>query len=167
MSLFNPLGYLGASRRGPPSRPPKEDIERALAQYMVIPPHEPGSDREPVISDASFHSIARYLGMLPDPKVAEHAKQRPRIFTILSLIGRVDAFSAFVKSDLTDFYLPLPEEELPPSLGRDKSEFMKTQNHCLTDGKDLEKGENGRHVVCNSSQPYFVAMHELGSGGFG
>ena len=168
MSFLNSLGYLsGVLRRNAPLRPPEEDVARAIAQYMAIPPKEPGSDREPVITDVSFQSIARYLRLSSDPYIVDHGSKRPRICTILQHISRIDALSTFVELGFTDFMLPISAEELPAALGPDKSKFIQIQNHCLTHASELEKGEEGRHVVLSSSQPFFVTMRDLGSGGFG
>lgn len=157
------LGMLGRPSR----RPPKEDIDKALAQHMQIPPKKAGSDHIPVISDASFNSIANYLGLSPDPHIAQHGKNRPRIYTILSHINRTDVFAEFVKSGFTDLMLPIPTEELPVALGRDKSKFHEIQRCCLTDAADLEKGEEGRHLVLDSGPTHLVRLEDLGAGGFG
>lgn len=148
-------------------KPPVEDIEQVLASYMAIPQKEPGSDQIPVISDASFRTIAIYLAMSTNPHVASHGKERPRIYTILHHISRTDVFPSFIEEGLTDFMLPMPVEDLPKSLGDDKAEFLRVQIHCLTDAKELFKDEDGQHVVLENADSILRSLSELGSGGFG
>lgn len=148
-------------------KPPVEDIKQVLSKYMAIPQNEPGSDQVPVISDASFRTIAIFLEMSTDPHVSKDGKHRPRIYTILHHINRTDAFRSFVEEGLTDFMLPMPVEDLPKSLGDDRAEFLRVQVHCLTDAKELFKDEEGQHVVLENADSILRTLSELGSGGFG
>lgn len=150
-----------------PRRPPKEDFDEVLKMHMTIPSREPGSHCETVISDESFISIGRTLQHHGDEYIATHGPERPRIYTILHHIDRIDVFRSFVEAGITDFEIPIPEGELPGSLGPNRSAFVQKQKHCLTDASEVEKGKNGRHLHCNSSPPYFLSIRNLGSDGFG
>lgn len=158
---------LPTIRRQRARRPPNEDIDKILRMHMTIPSREPGSDCETVISDESFISIGRTLSQHRDKYIANNGPNRPRIYTILYHIDRIDAFESFVEAGITDFKIPIPQEELPESLGAQRFAFVQKQRHCLTDASEIEKGEGGRHLHCNSVQPYFLRMRTLGSGGFG
>lgn len=97
--------------------------------------------------------------------------QRPRIYTLLRLIGRVDGMDAFVRLGLGDMSLPFSNiSALPQHLRSSWDVVQERQGSVLTDSVILENGHSGeRHVHLHIEErdlPY-QSLGLLGSGRHG
>jgi len=157
--------------RTEPKRLPLEDIEKALDNLCTVPSRatSEASSHPPRIADTSFKHITNLLKHYEDHKGLKEWHIRPRIYTVLKGIRRLDAMNTFVRAGYMDDMLPFQSaRELPDELGDSKGEFMRFQTHCLTDAKELEKGTQGAHVhFPGSADVHFIWQRHLGSGGFG
>ena len=73
--------------------------------------------------------------------------ERPRMYIVLRMIGRVDAMNSFVEQNLRDIHFPYTQERLPRSLTNmsDRLKFVDAQSLVLTQAKNIEDVEGGRH----------------------
>ena len=147
---------------------PLEDVENGLATYCSRPVADSKSQRQPRIPSSNFRHIAHLLEQIEAPNNAKGWRYRPRIYTVLRGIGRLDLMNTFVERGYMDFYLPFTLASLPHEVGDDRPAFMRFQEYVLTDAKELEKGIDGRHLHLGSSgDEHFFLRRSLGSGGFG
>jgi len=146
---------------------PAEELERALDDWCQPPPRA-GSNKHTIKHAKAFKNIANLLSQFEDPMKKAEWAVRPRIYTILRNIGRLDTMPDFIEHKALDDMLPFPENELPSALGDSKRDFVQIQQYCLTDAKELEKGIAGKHVQFNyNADEHFIKLKELGGGGFG
>lgn len=151
---------------------PLEDIEKALSWYCTLPAVDSARPHGKVrFSDESIHHVAGLLEHLEWRHGRTGWKLRPRIYTVLRNIGRLDAMQAFVDRDLRDISLPYSDATLPDVLRERRSRvaFLHFQEHVLTDASKLEMGPEGGHVHFdkNGGNDHFHLMKHLGSGGSG
>ena len=94
--------------------------------------------------EANFHRLASILAEMGKSSWA----LRPRTYTVLRMIDRLDAMDSFVQLDLRDIHFPYTEPRLPATLSEtsDRSRFIEAQDHVLTAAKDVEDIENGVHL---------------------
>lgn len=162
------VNLFGGGRSAAPNRLPLDDINKALALFCSLPPQDVKSQSQPRIPSSNFKNIGHILKDYEAHIGQAGWSHRPRIYTILRGIGRLDVMPIFVSRDCLDFHLPFTTHTLPQELGDSRPDFINFQEHVLTDAKELEKGINGKHVHFGSSgdEHFFVHSH-LGSGGFG
>lgn len=100
--------------------------------------------------EANFHRLAIILAEMGKSSWA----LRPRTYTVLRMIGRLDVMDSFIEHGLRDIHFPFTEPRLPVSLSEmlDRSRFIDAQDHVLTAAKDVEDIENGVHL--NLSKRY-------------
>ncbi|MCJ1401469.1 hypothetical protein MMC11_004683 [Xylographa trunciseda] len=166
MSSF--LVNLFAGRNSVPNRLPLDDINRALASFCTLPPRDVKTQTQPRISSSSFKNIGNVLKEFEAHTGQTGWSYRPRIYTILRAIGRLDVMPYFVSMQYMDLQLPFSLHTLPQELGESRPAFIGYQEHVLTDAKELEKGIDGKHVQFSSSgDEHFFVHTYLGSGGFG
>ncbi|KAH7074607.1 kinase-like domain-containing protein [Paraphoma chrysanthemicola] len=95
---------------------------------------------------------------------------RPRTYTVLHMIGRLDVMDSFVEQDLFDIHFPYTEQRLPRCLSKtaDRLLFVELQNHVLTVAKDVEDFESKVHRnLKDSADEWFFFGGNLGRGGYG
>src|SRR5947207_187641 len=113
-----------------PKRLPFEDIEKALDNWCTVPPRatSEASSSPPRIADTSFKHITNLLKHYEDHKGLKGWHMRPRIYTVLKGIRRLDAMNTFVYAGYMDDMLPFKSErDLPDELGESKIEFIRFQ----------------------------------------
>lgn len=93
---------------------------------------------------------------------------RPRTYTVLRLIDRIDAMDDFVLNDFLDIQLPYTERRLPEILkGSSRHTFLEKQAVVLTGANELEL-ERGRHRHLNvDGDTFFTILSHLGAGKYG
>ena len=147
---------------------PVDDIEKALQSMCVVPGTDSRSNLPGQISNQSFREISALLKQYESHNKALHWHYRPRIYTVLRLIDRLDVMDVFVSNNYMDSDLPFRRHLLPSELGNSKNRFLAFQDHCLTAAIDLEKGVEGRHLhFSGNGDEYFYVHRYLGTGGFG
>ena len=166
MSSF--LVSLFGGKTAAPNRLPLDDINRALASFCALPPRDVKTQTQPRISGSNFKDIGNVLKQFEAHTGQSGWSYRPRIYTILRAIGRLDVMPYFVSMQYMDLQLPFNLQTLPHELGDSRPAFIKFQEHVLTDAKELEKGIDGKHVQFGGSGDEHFFVHTfLGSGGFG
>ncbi|KAH7116967.1 kinase-like domain-containing protein [Dendryphion nanum] len=95
---------------------------------------------------------------------------RPRTYTVLRMINRIDVMDKFVNQDLRDINFPYSQQRLPACLSEmsDRLKFIEAQDHVTTPAKDIETLENKTHqILRNVADECFIFESLLGRGGFG
>lgn len=105
---------------------PAEKLERVLDDWCQPPP-KTGSNKHTIKHAKAFKNIANLLSQFEDPMKKTEWAVRPRIYTILRNIGRLDTMPDFNEHKALDDMLPFPEHELPPSLEDSRRGFVQTQ----------------------------------------
>lgn len=148
---------------------PVPDLEKALLQYCTPPPPDKKLSSRPCITDGAFQHIASLLEHFESHKGHEGWAKRPRTYTVLSNIGRLDLFPEFINLGLCDISFPYSREKLPRVLEDDLvcSKFMAAQQYVLTDATQLENGPDGRHALTKNGDDLYHVVRHLGRGGFG
>lgn len=152
-----------------PALIPLPDLEKALSQYCTPPPLDNKSSSRPCITDGAFQHIASLLQHFESHKGLKGWSRRPRTYTVLRNIGRLDLFQEFIDLELKDISFPYSIEKLPRVLEDDTvcSNFMAAQHYVLTDASHLENGPDGRHALTKSGDDLYHVVRHLGRGGFG
>ncbi|KAI9780173.1 MAG: hypothetical protein M1839_007010 [Geoglossum umbratile] len=113
-----------------------------------------------------FLRIARFLERSGKPEWS----LRPRTYTVLRMINRVDVMGSFVSEGLYDISLPYSEKTLPDVFDSPtaRSKFLEFQSLVLaTQAADIESGEGRHRHFVEDGNAYFQPIGQLGKGGFG
>ncbi|KAK3312216.1 kinase-like domain-containing protein [Apodospora peruviana] len=118
-------------------------------------------------TDAQFDRISTFLRNNTELPVAW--SNVPRIYTVLRLIGQLDAMDAFLVQGMADIWFPFTTNSLPsvlrPSL---QSKFLEVQGVVLSKGFRLEKGSDRKHALFSADEPLpFQVIGRLGRGAHG
>ncbi|KAL6718975.1 hypothetical protein ACLMJK_003210 [Lecanora helva] len=151
---------------------PLDEVERALVRLCTPPPRNHKSRTRPPISDKSFQHISDLLEHLQRHREGHGWDLRPRTYTVLRSIGRVDLMSTFIALGLTDYSFPYSWEKLPVVLHDDttRDKFMEAQSLVFTEAMKLESDESdakGVHAYIQNGQDFYHVLKHLGSGGYG
>lgn len=143
-----------------------DELEKALSQYCTPPTPDKVTGQPSNISDATFKRITDLLEHLESHQSCRGWSVRPRLYTVLRNIGRLDLFQRLIDLGLKDISFPYTVEKLPDFLQEDslRDGFLKHQKHVLTDASQLEKG---RHAYTKNADDLFLVVKHLGSGGYG
>lgn len=103
--------------------------------------------------------------------LAEVGKQewskRPRTYTVLRLIDRVDAMDSFVLQGFLDMQFPYVESQLPQIFSAvSRAKFLHAQRLTLSDVKGAEFTSKHVHLRSDATECFFV-VKQLGGGSFG
>jgi hypothetical protein len=130
------------------------DFERAMAALFSAA--EANRSR---FADSDFDKISRLLAQVGKPPQWCY---RPRTYTVLRMIDRIDLFDIFISDSLKDIAFPYTNSRLPNSLSPTvKAKFLQAQNLVLTKAFDLEKSD-GRHRHLGSLfSPLYLAPNCL------
>ena len=167
--LSHAASYFAGARKQESTLIPRDEVERALLRFCSPPTYGNKPKVRPCISDENFHHISILLKHLEQHIHEGGWSSRPRTYTVLRNIGRVDLMPAFIAEGLKDYAFPYSFEKLPEILLDDvtKDRFMSAQKDVLTQATQLESGAEGSHAYTkNGDDLYFVVRH-LGSGGYG
>jgi hypothetical protein len=146
---------------------PTEDIERALSKYCAPPSQQKGRAKQ--IPPENFQNITNLLRDFELHNGLQGWSRRPRTYTILRNINRTGDMQFFI-DDHTDMSLPYTLATLPAKFSDEQArqQFLGFQDHVLTPARELEQGDNGRHVhFPGSADQHFHFVRKLGRGGFG
>jgi len=93
----------------------------------------------------------------------------PRLYTVLRIIGRLDALDKFIDEGITDVWFPFTNNRLPRALGSSmQAAFLDTQELVYTKGLSLETGGEKKHAHFSSGEKLpFRVLGVLGEGGYG
>ncbi|KAL8983160.1 MAG: hypothetical protein Q9205_002523 [Flavoplaca limonia] len=143
-----------------------DDIEKALSQFCAPPAFDKKTTSQPSISDSTFQRIS---GLLTHLQAAHHARgwsDRPRTYTVLRNIKRLDLFQSFIELGLNDIAFPYTIEKIPELLHEDdlRRKFLKHQKYVLTTASHLE---DGQHAHTKNGDDLFHLVRHLGRGAFG
>ncbi|KAL8962726.1 MAG: hypothetical protein Q9193_000913 [Seirophora villosa] len=118
------------------------------------------------ISDGTFKHVTDLLKHLESHQSCQGWSVRPRIYTVLRNIGRLDLFQKFIDLGLKDISFPYTPEKLPNFLQEDslRDSFLRNQKYVLTDASQLEKG---LHAYTKNADDLFRVVKHLGRGGYG
>lgn len=163
------LAWFGGSRTSStPNMLPINDIEKGLQSLCCVPGPDTRSKLPSNILDSSFREISALLQQYEIHNGAIDWHRRPRIYTVLRLINRLDVMDLFVSQNYMDSDIPVPPHLLPLELGDSKDQFLAIQDRCLTTAIDLEKGVDGKHLhFSGSGDDHFHVQRSLGTGGYG
>ncbi|KAL8877493.1 MAG: hypothetical protein Q9198_004501, partial [Flavoplaca austrocitrina] len=100
---------------------------------------------------------------------AHHAhgwSDRPRTYTVLRNIKRLDLFQSFIDLGLNDIAFPYTIEKLPDLINEDdlRRQFLRHQRYILTTASHLE---DGQHAHTKNGDDLFHLVRHLGRGAFG
>ena len=168
--LPNMTSFLASlfGKAPPPTKLPLDDIQKALASFCTVPVQDAETHRQARVTSSQMKQIQTLLKHYESHSNRTGWSQRPRIYTVLYWIDRLDVLPTFIDMDYLDIHLPFTLSNLPVALGASRHEFLKYQEKVLTDAKELEKGIDGKHVHFNgNADDLFISWKELGSGGSG
>ena len=123
-----------------------------------------GQDSQVIYTDSKICEISSLL---------QHSNPRwskvPRTYIVLRTIGYLNFLDEFIDLGFSDYWFPVTERTLPPSLRPSvRAAFVSAQTIVLTESMDLEKGERGQHGYFKKGEsPPFETKGILGSGGYG
>lgn len=146
-----------------------DDVEAAIA--ALIPPIGLGPNGLPTpglkpLPDSIYPRIARLLELQ-----GKHSwSLRPRTYTLLRLIDRLDAMGVFTSEGLFDVSLPYNEKTLPEGLKAPSArrKFLDLQPLVLSEqAADVESSEGRHRHFGIDGDNYFVQVRPLGRGAFG
>ncbi|KAL8732934.1 MAG: hypothetical protein Q9181_003768 [Wetmoreana brouardii] len=145
---------------------PISDIENALSRFCAPPPPDKKTGSVGSISDSTFKHITELLTHLESHHDHQGWKTRPRTYTVLRNIDRLDLFPHFIDRDLNDIAFPYTIDKLPDFIDEDgvRDKFLRHQKYILTDANHLEKG---RHAYTKNGEDLFHLVKHLGRGGYG
>lgn len=159
------------TRDARPSTIPSKDLERALSIFCKAPAPDTKSGAKTRISTDSFHHITGLLRHLEFQEGLKGWSRRPRTYTVLRNINRLDAMQTFIDLELKDISLPYSKDTLSGILqdSEAQKDFLRFQECVLTRASDLEKAPEGDHVhfAKDEGDKHFHVVRHLGSGGFG
>ena len=160
--MYNPF----RPRSTDPGRIPEDDIEKALSQFCAPPAFDKKKGSQPSISDGTFQRIAELLNHLQAHHYARGWSDRPRTYTVLRNIQRLDLFQPFIDLGLNDIAFPYTIEKIPDLIPEDdlKDRFLRHQRYILTTASQLE---DGQHALTKNGDDLFRLVRHLGRGGFG
>lgn len=120
-----------------------------------------------VLRDSVFQPISELLVMYGKGEWS----LRPRIFSVLRILGCTELLDFFAHEGLMDSALPFTDSTLPGFLkgSEIRAKFLKLQNAVLYKEKGLEAMEHGgTHLhLAGSGDDYFRSIKQLGFGRYG
>jgi len=118
-----------------------------------------------VIADKHVDEIAQCLLDLGEVDASE----RPRTFAVLHMMNRIGLLPTFKIAGRLDNSFPYPDRRSLPPLMRNDHEashrFLELQSHILSAACQMEKGEDGPHILAESGDLFFTTLGMLGKGG--
>lgn len=143
------------------------DVELNQGLNKWLPrPNDPCAART-VLRDSVFQPISELLVMYGKGEWS----LRPRIFSVLRILGCMNLLDCFTQEGLMDSALPFNDSTLPVFLkGYElRTKFLKLQHAVLYKEKGLEAMEHGgTHLhLAGSGDDYFRTVEPLGMGRYG
>lgn len=143
-----------------------DDIEKALSQFCAPPAFNKKTNSQPSISDSTFKRISDLLSHLQAAHDAHGWSNRPRTYTVLHNIQRLDLFQSFINLGLNDIAFPYTIDKIPDLIHEDdlRQRFLRHQKYVLTTASHLE---DGQHAHTKNGDDLFRMVRHLGRGAFG
>ncbi|KAI9764123.1 MAG: hypothetical protein M1840_008683 [Geoglossum simile] len=136
------------------------DFERAMT--VLFSAAEANQSR---FADSDFDKMRRLLAQVGKPP---QWCDRPRTYTVLRMIDRIDLFDTFISDGLKDIAFPYANSRLPHSLSPTaKAKLLQAQNLVLTKASDLEKSDGRHRHLDQDADAHFIILKILGRGGSG
>ncbi|KAJ0114088.1 hypothetical protein J7T55_007922 [Diaporthe amygdali] len=141
------------------------ELNQGLNKWLPRP-DDPCAART-VLRDSVFQPISELLVMYGKGEWS----LRPRIFSVLKILGCPDLLDCFAQEGLMDSALPFTDSTLPVFLkgSEIRSKFLKLQQAVLHKEKGLQAmEEGGTHLhLAGSGDDYFRSIKPLGMGRYG
>lgn len=141
------------------------ELNQGLNKWLPRP-NDPCAART-VLRDSVFQPISELLVMYGKGEWS----LRPRIFSVLRILGCMNLLDCFTQEGLMDSALPFNDSTLPVFLkGSElRTKFLKLQHAVLYKEKGLEAMEHGgTHLhLAGSGDDYFRTVKPLGMGRYG
>lgn len=141
------------------------ELNQGLNKWLPRP-NDPCAART-VLRDSVFQPISELLVMYGKGEWS----LRPRMFSVLRILGCTNLLDSFAQEGLMDSALPFNDSTLPVFLkGSDlRTKFLKLQHAVLYKEKGLKAMEDGgRHLhLAGSGDDYFRSIKPLGMGRYG
>ncbi|CAO1603310.1 hypothetical protein XANCAGTX0491_006898 [Xanthoria calcicola] len=127
--MYNPFRQRSVSR----GRIHEDDIEKALSQLCAPPAFDKKTGSQSSISDGTFQRIAELLNHLQAHQNGHGWSDRPRTYTVLRNIQRLDLFQPFIDLGLNDIAFPYTIEKIPDLIPEDdlKDRFLRHQSESI------------------------------------
>lgn len=96
--------------------------------------------------------------------------QIPRIYSVLRIIGKLEAINSFLDEDITDVWFPFSQKSLPASFRTQSArlDFLDAQQLVFnTKALDLERGHTKHGHFPDAAEIPLKKIGELGKGGYG
>ncbi|KAI9773521.1 MAG: hypothetical protein M1839_002057 [Geoglossum umbratile] len=143
-----------------------EEFELAISAHFPVQsqPSEPLTVAP--FKDSQFPEITRLLEI----SGKREWSLRPRTYSVLRIIKRLDAMNSFVAEGLYDISLPYSEKTLPSALKSPaaRSKFLELQSLVLSTQAIEVESVGGRHRhFSEDGDVHFRHIKTLGEGGFG
>jgi hypothetical protein len=148
------------------SEPLEESLEKMVIriQGRTLEEYFPSGDAPRLYSDFDLQNISKLL-----KSGGRHSwSEVPRIYTVLRIIGELQAIELFLDQGITDIWFPFSFASLPKALGSTfQGNFLDAQRVVLTKGLDFEKDENREHAHFGRGDALpFKVENELGAGNY-
>lgn len=146
----------------------REEIEENLGHLL---PHKPFPQ---YIDDTVFLDVQELLLQHPDKTVQQWAT-KPRLYTLLRMLGYYDDSKVFTKFDseqISDFWLPLTSatlQQLSSTTSLDPAHVRRTQLHILSKSEQMSEEKllspvhSHRHIQYGTA--HFEELEKIGKGG--
>ncbi|KAF3930125.1 Ankyrin-3 [Dactylella cylindrospora] len=147
-----------------PSSGPEASIEALIPLIDPGPNGHPKCDKP--FSDSIYPEISRRLELAGKYDWS----LRPRTYTLLHLINRLDSMDAFTSEGLFDVSLPYNERTLPAGLKASSAgaKFLELQPLVLSElASDFEHSDGRHRHFGIDGDNYFIHIGHLGKGAFG
>jgi len=147
-----------------------EPLEESLDKMVIriqgrtLEEYFPPGDAPRIYSDSDLQNISKLLKSGGRYSWSE----APRIYTVLRIIGELQAIEIFLDQGIADIWFPFSLASLPKALGSTvQGNFLDAQRVVLTKGLDFEKDENRKHAHFGRGDALpFKVENELGTGNF-
>jgi serine/threonine protein kinase len=144
------------------------EFERAMGQLFPLAIEDGRPSARRAFNDSELQRISRLLELSGKPTWA----LRPRTYSVLRFISRLDAMDSFIAEGLCDISFPYSEKTLPEVIQSQasRSKFLEFQPLVLLTQVQAADVENdlGRHRhFAQDGNVFFQPIRSLGTGGFG
>lgn len=117
-----------------------------------------------VYSDDEFEQMSTFLRNTGQPEWSEH----PRLYTVLRLIGHMDALNSFLEQGIRDLGFPFTPKTLPATLEPEvQHAFLDMQHVVFSKAFQLEKNSARKHAYFSQEPTIFKVIGRLGRGAHG
>jgi hypothetical protein len=170
---FKAVEPAGPSTERSPSLERRDtDTDPPPLDRLCTPPANWREEHGQRINPSHFNEIAKFLETADNAhqrRPSYQWSQRPRLYTVLRNVGRLDLLDRFASDRLTDFNLPFDQQTLPQFVQDEelREAFLEHQSYVLTDARDLEQDGGDHKYLQERADTYFHRVRDLGQGAYG